>query len=124
MGKIKSFKDLQVYQLAFDAALEIHDITKSFPEEEKYALTEQIRRSSRSVCTNIGEAQRKRRYPKNFVSKLSDSEAEATETQIHIDFSFSFKYIDDATHDRLYDQYEHILAMLINMSGQADKWKI
>lgn len=124
MPKIKSHKELKVYQLAYEAALEIHELTKSFPPEEKYSLTDQIRRSSRSVCVNIGEAWRKRRYPKHFVSKLSDSEAEATETEIWLDLSESFKYIDSATHDRLYDKYEHILAMLINMSNDPNSWTL
>jgi four helix bundle protein len=73
MEKIKSHKDLRVYQLAYEAALEIHEITKTFPKEEMYSLTDQIRRSSRSVCANIAEAWRKRRYSKHFIAKLSDS---------------------------------------------------
>ena len=102
MDKIKSHKDLKVYQLAYQAALEIHEITKNFPSEEKYSLTDQIRRSSRSVCSNLAEAWRKRRYQKNFISKLSDSEAEAGETQVWLDMSESFKYIDIKTHNDLY----------------------
>ena len=124
MDKIKSHKDLKVYQLAYQAALEIHEITKNFPSEEKYSLTDQIRRSSRSVCSNLAEAWRKRRYKKNFISKLSDCEAEAGETQVWLDMSESFKYIDIKTHNDLYDKYEHIIAMLINMSNQTDKWSI
>ena len=124
MDKIKSHKDLKVYQLAYEAALEIHEITKSFPIEEKYSLTDQMRRSSRAVCSNIAEAWRKRRYPKNFISKLSDSESESGETQVWLDMSESFKYIDTKTHDDLYDKYEHILAMLINMSNQPGKWTL
>jgi four helix bundle protein len=88
MEKIRSHKNLHVYQLAYDASLEIHEMTKSFPLEEKYSLTDQIRRSSRSVCANIAEAYRKRRYPKHFVLKLNDSEGEASEPQFWIDFSF------------------------------------
>jgi four helix bundle protein len=122
MDKIKSHKDLKVYQLAYEAALEIHELTKTFPPEEKYSLTDQIRRSSRSVCSNLAEAWRKRRYQKHFISKLSDSEGEAGETQVWLDMAESFKYIDAKTHDELYDKYEHILAMMINMSNQPDKW--
>jgi four helix bundle protein len=121
MEKIKSYKELKVYQLAYDAALEIHELTKTFPPEEKYSLTDQIRRSSRSVCANIGEAWRKRRYPKSFVAKISDAETEATETQIWLDFSASFQYVHSEIHNNLYDRYEHIQAMLINMSNQPDK---
>jgi len=124
MDKIKSHKDLKVYQLAYQAAIEIHEITKSFPTEERYSLTDQIRRSSRSVCSNIAEAWRKRRYQKNFISKLSDSESEASETQVWLDMSESFKYIDNKTHNDLYDKYEHILAMLINISNKPEKWTI
>ena len=122
MDKIKSHKDLKVYQLAYEAALEIHELTKTFPPEEKYSLTDQIRRSSRSVCSNLAEAWRKRRYQKHFISKLSDSEGEAGETQVWLDMAESFKYIDNKTHNDLYDKYEHILAMMINMSNQPDKW--
>ena len=124
MDKIKSHKDLKVYQLAYEVALEIHEITKSFPIEERHSLTDQIRRSSRAVCSNLAEAWRKRRYPKNFISKLSDSESEAGETQVWLDMSESFKYIDNKTHDDLYDKYEHVIAMLINMSNQSEKWTL
>jgi four helix bundle protein len=77
MEKIKSYKELRVYQAAIDAAMKIFELTKRFPPEERYSMTDQVRRSSRSVCTNIAEAWRKRRYPAHFISKLSDSEGEA-----------------------------------------------
>ena len=124
MDKIRSHKDLKVYQLAYEAALEIHEITKSFPREERYSLTDQIRRSSRSVCANLAEAWRKRRYPKNFILKLSDSESESGETQVWLDLSESFSYIDHKTHDDLYDKYEHIIAMLINISNKPENWTL
>jgi len=124
MDKIRSHKDLKVYQLAYEAALEIHEVTKSFPREERYSLTDQIRRSSRSVCANLAEAWRKRRYPKNFILKLSDSESESGETQVWLDLSESFSYIDHKTHDDLYDKYEHIIAMLINISNKPEKWTL
>ena len=122
MEIIKTHKDLQVYQLAFQAALEIYQITRSFPPEEKYSLTDQIRRSSRSVCANIAEAFRKRRYPKSFVVKLSDSEAEAAETQVWLDFSLAFNYIDKEQHALLYDKYDHILSQLVIMINSHEKW--
>jgi len=122
MGNIKTHKDLQVYQSAFLTATEIHRISKSFPPEEKYSLTDQIRRSSRSVCANLGEAFRKRRYPKSFVSKLSDSEAEAAETQIWLDFALEFKYIDQEGHTMLYEKYDHILSQLVIMINSPEKW--
>jgi four helix bundle protein len=84
MGKqnIRHFRELEVYQLAMDNAMRIFEVSKLFPKEERYSLTDQIRRSSRSVCANIAEAWRKRRYPNAFVSKLSDADAEAAETQV------------------------------------------
>src|SRR6476646_4252144 len=106
MPNIRSYKELRVYKAAMDAAMEIFELTKRFPPEEKYSLTDQIRRSSRSVCTNIGEAWRKRRYPAHFVSKMSDSEGEAEETRVWIEFSERCKYlsIQQATRlERIYD---------------------
>lgn len=122
MGNIKTHKDLLVYQSAFQLATQIHQISLSFPAEEKYSLTDQIRRSSRSVCANLGEAFRKRRYPKSFVAKLSDSEAEAAETQIWIDFALEFKYIDQEAHTMLYEKYDHILSQLVIMINSPEKW--
>ncbi len=87
--KIRTHKELEVYQLAFNADMKIFDISKRFPKEETFSLTDQIRRSSRSVCSNQAEAFRKRRYPKSFVSKLSDSESEAAETQTWLDFGLN-----------------------------------
>ena len=124
MEKIRTHKDLKVYVLAFEVALQIHEISKSFPPEERYSLTDQIRRCSRSVCANLAEAWRKRRYKNHFISKLSDSEAEAAETQVWLDFSLAFKYIDQKMHDKLYDQCEHIIAILINMSTSTENWLI
>jgi len=109
--------------LAFEAAMKIFEITKSFPKEEKYSLTDQIRRSSRSVCSNIGEAFRKRRYPKAFVSKLSDSEGEAAETQVWLDFSLRCQYINEQIYRELDEQYNNIIGKLVNMSLQPEKWK-
>lgn len=124
MEKIRSHKDLNVFNLAFEAALHIHEISRNFPAEEKYSLTDQVRRSSRSICANLAEAWRKRRYKNHFISKLSDSEAEAAETQVWLDFALAFQYIDHKTHEDLMDRYEHIIAMLISMSSSADNWLI
>ncbi len=98
MAKIKNHQELEVYQIAFIAAMSIYHLSKIFPKEEKYSLTDQIRRSSRSVCANIGEAFRKRKYPKSFVAKRIDSEGEADETQIWLEFSLACEYIDQATY--------------------------
>lgn len=120
--KIRSHKDLDVYNMAFEAAMEIFHLTRNFPKEEKYSLTDQIRRSSRSVCSNLAEAFRKRKYPKSFISKLSDSEAEAAETQVWMDFSFKCGYIDKESCDKLYEYYNNIIGKLVNMSLQPEKW--
>ncbi len=119
---IKSNKELEVYKLAYAAALEIFEISKTFPVEEKYSLTDQIRRSSRSVCTNIGEAFRKRRYEKHFISKLSDSESEAAETQVWLEFALSHSYINSKTFANLDDKYEHIISMLVKMQNNSKPW--
>ena len=122
MDRIRTHKDLQVYQSAFQVALEIYQISKSFPPEEKYSLTDQIRRSSRSVCSNTAEAFRKKRYPKSFIAKLSDSEGEAAETQVWLDFSLAFNYIDSEKYALLYDKYDHILSQLVIMINSPEKW--
>ena len=121
--KIRSHKQLDVYKLAFDAAMKIFEITNLFPKEEKYSLTDQIRRSSRSVCANLAEAFRKRKYPKAFVSKLSDCEGEAAETQVWLDFSLECKYIGQQIFQELFQKYDQILGKLVNMALQPEKWK-
>ncbi|HOK27302.1 MAG TPA: four helix bundle protein [Bacteroidales bacterium] len=120
--KIRTHKDLEVYKMAFEAAMRIFELSKSFPKEETYSLTDQVRRSSRSVCGNLAEAFRKRRYPKSFVSKLSDSEGEAAETQNWLDFAIRCKYISDEDYNNLYNTYDNILGKLINMSLNPEKW--
>jgi len=118
--RINSVKDLKVYQLAFETAMEIFEISKSFPPEEKFSLTDQIRRSSRSVCTNLAEGWRKRRYKAVFVNKLTDSEQEAAETQTWLEFALACQYIDQNKFDVLYEKYEHIFAQLNTMERKAD----
>jgi four helix bundle protein len=124
MEKIRTHKDLKVYQISFAAGMEVFEITKSFPKEERYSLTDQIRRSSRSVSGNVAEAFRKRRYPKHFISKLSDSEGESAETQVWLDYALACKYIDKKIHEPLYDKYDHIISMLVNMGNNPEKWSI
>lgn len=116
------FRELQAYKKAFNLALKIYEITKSFPQEEKYSLTDQIRRSSRSVCSNIGEAYRKRRFPKHFISKLSDSDAENTETQVWLDFSLSFKYISKEEYSNLLTESDEVGKILNYMMNNPDKF--
>ena len=122
--KIRSHQELDVYKLAFDAAMEIFELIKSFPVEEKYSLTDQIRRSSRSVCSNIGESFRKRKYPKAFISKLSDSEGESAETQIWLEFSLRSQYITQETFSNLYEKYDFIIGKLVNMSLHPENWSL
>lgn len=122
MSLIKYHKDLIVYQKAFYSAMQIYALSKSFPVEEKYSSTDQIRRSSRSVCGNISEAWRKRRYEKLFINKLIDSEGEAAETQNWLDFSLACNYIDKEIYNELYLKYDEILAMLVKMSKDSGKW--
>ena len=124
MDKIRKHTDLRVYKLSFEAGMEVFELTKKFPKEEKYSLTDQIRRSSRSVSGNIAEAWRKRRYPKSFVAKLSDSDGEAAETQVWLDYALACKYIEEQEHNKLYDKYEHIMAMITNMIIKPEQWKI
>lgn len=122
MTQINTHKDLTVYQLAFKSALEIHEMSKSFPKEERYALTDQIRRSSRSVCANIAEAYRNRKYKKAFVAKLIICISEASETITWLDFAFSFNYLEKEKHTKLVQLYDHIVGKLVNMSRQPEKW--
>jgi len=122
MKIIRTHKDLEVYQLAFNVANRIFKISKLFPKEELYSLTDQVRKSSRSVATNIAEAFRKRKYEKAFVSKLSDAEAEAAETQVWLDFSLNCEYISAKEHEELYTTYNQILGMLVNMALHPEYW--
>ena len=119
---VKDFRELRVYQLAFESAVRIYELTKSFPSEERYSLTDQIRRSSRSVCANIAEAWRRRRYPNHFVSKLSDSDSEAAETTVWLDFSLRFGYIPSNVHKELSDDYDHVCSQLSLMMSEPKRW--
>jgi len=122
MALVKHFKELRVYKQGFAAASRIYELSKHWPKEERYSLTDQIRRSSRSVCANIAEAWRKRRYPAHFVSKLSDSDSEAAETQVWLDFALDCGYIDQQGHDELYNTYESVIGGLVNMMANPDAW--
>lgn len=113
---------MKVYKLAYGSAMEIFHISKDFPKEEKYSLTDQIRRSSRSVAVNIAEAYRKRRYPKHFTSKLTDADAEASETSTWLDFSKDCKYITTAQQQELSAKYDEIGRMLNSMASNPEKF--
>lgn len=124
MGKksYRGFRDLIVYQLSYKFAAEIFEETKYFPKEEKFALTDQIRRSSRSVPANIGEAWSKRRYPKAFINKLTDSDAEVSETTVWLDFSRDHKYIQIDKHIYFIKKYEEVSKMLHSIINNPDKF--
>jgi len=122
MNKIVSHKELNVYQLSFEATMQIFGISKSFSSEEKYSLIDQIRKSSRSVSGNIAEAWRERRYEKAFIAKVSDPEGEATETQVWLDYTIACKYINKNSYDEIYAKYDHILGMLVKSIVNPKQW--
>ncbi len=119
---VGSFKDLIVYQKAFEQAMRIFKVTKGFPKIEQFSLIDQFRRSSRSVCANMAESWRKRRYIAHFVSKLTDADAEASETTVWLDFSLRCGYIDDQVHKELSAQYDEIGRMLGSMIASLEKF--
>ena len=119
---MQGHRDLKVYQLAYKLAMEIFDLSKLFPREELYSLTDQIRRSSRSVAANIAEGFRKRRYANMLVSKLTDSDGEATETQVWLDFALDCGYMLQANRDRLTAGYEEVGKMLSGMMAHPEKF--
>lgn len=121
---IKSHEDLAIYQLAFDAAMEIYQLSKRFPVEERYSLTNQMRRSSRSVCANLAEAWRKRRYEAAFVAKLSDCEAEAAETQVWINFTVKCEYLQQEQGKQLYIIYNQVLSGLVQLINKSHQWTL
>lgn len=116
------FKDLIAYKKAFNLAMEIFQLSKSFPKEEKYALTDQIRRSSRSVCACIAESYRKRKYPAHFISKLSDADMENSETHVWLDFAFACEYLEKSTYDRLLSEVIEIGKLLNFMMLNPEKF--
>lgn len=120
---LQSFKDLIVYQKAFRLAMEIFHITKNFPKEEKYGLVIQIRKSSRSVCSNLAEAYRKRQYEAHFVSKISDADMENSETQVWLDFSVACKFISKETSDDMTNKSEEVGRMLNHMIQHPEKFR-
>ena len=120
--EIKHFRDLDVYQKSFALAMKIYKFTKSLPAEERYSLVDQIKRSSRSVCSNIAESWRKRKYIAVFRNKLTDSIQEASETQSWLEFCFACNYIGKDLFNELDSEYEQILSMLNSMERNANKF--
>ena len=123
-GKIKAHNDLLFYRMAFTAAMEIFESTKAFPKEEIYALTDQIRRSSRSVCANLAEAWRKRRYQASFISKLSDAESEAAESQVWLEFAVKCGYLPRDKAAALFKTYDEVISIIVTMINQPEKWTL
>lgn len=121
-GRYKGFRDLKVFQLSYQLALSVFELTKSFPKEERYSLVDQIRRPSRSVPANIAEAWYKRRYPKSFVSKLTDSSGEAGETQVWIEFSADHGYLSTEERTELLEKYNEVNKMLYSMINQPERF--
>jgi four helix bundle protein len=120
--KITNHIDLDVYKKAFEAAMKIFELSKQFPKEETYSLTDQIRRSSRSVCANLAEAWRKRRYEAAFISKLSDAEGETAETQTWLEFAVRCGYLSRNEGAELYETYSSILRTLVGMINHSSSW--
>ncbi len=118
-----TFRDLEVFKLARQQAMEMFNISKTFPKEERYSLTDQMRRSSRSVCANLGEAYRKRQYPAHFKSKISDSDMENTETQIWMDFALECKYISIEEHVIFLNRSQSIGRILNYMIQNPQKFQ-
>lgn len=116
------FRNLKIYKKSFDLAMEIFKITKKFPMEEKYELTDQIRRSSRAVCRAIGEGYRKRQYPKHFSSKMSDADMENSETQVSLDFALACQYISNEEYQHLLSKSEENGRMLNHMIENPEKY--
>jgi four helix bundle protein len=121
---ILRFRDFNVYQNALAAGLRLYELTKRFPVEERYALTDEVRRSSRSVCANIAEAWPKRRYEAAFIAKLSDAEGEAAETQVQLEFAFHHRYVSRDEFPGVDDVYEKICAQLVRIIDEPEKWLI
>jgi four helix bundle protein len=124
MTSIRHFRELEVYQEAMSLVMRVTELTKSFPREERFALTDQIKRSSRSICANLAEAWRKRRYEAAFVSKLNDAETEAAETQVHFEIAFRHEYIDGETFEQDDDVCDKIISQIVKMIDRADLWVI
>jgi four helix bundle protein len=122
--RIRSHRELEAYRKAFEAAIQVFEISKTFPREETYSLTDQIRRSSRSVCANLAEAWRKRRYEKAFASKLADAEGEAAETQVWIEFAVKFGYLSPDVATPLYRLYDEVLKLIVSMINRPEIWLI
>jgi four helix bundle protein len=124
MSRIQSHEELDVYRLAFDVAMRIFELTKGFPKAETYSLTDQMRRSSRSVCSNIAEAWRRRRYEAAFVNKLNEAESEAAETQTWIKFAVDCGYLGSEIGSDLHKSYDFVIGKIVTMINKPTPWII
>ena len=124
MSLVRHYRELEVYQNAMNLLMKIFELTKHWPSEERFNLTDQIRRSSRSVCPNLAEAWRKRRYKAAFVAKLSDAETEGAETQVSTEIAMRCRYWDEKTFKEIDEGYERVLGQIVRMAGQPEKWLI
>jgi four helix bundle protein len=122
MPRITSHHQLDVYKKGMDAAMSLYALSRAFPKEEVYSLTDQVRHSSRSVCANLAESWRRRRYKAAFLNKLNECEAEAAETQVWLEFAVKCTYLSRDAARPIYQQYDEILSMLVNMIHRPDKW--
>ncbi len=120
---MRGYRDLKAYQLAYRLAMEIFNESQSFPKEERYSLTDQVRRSSRSVAANVAEGYRKRRYPNMFISKMADADSEGAETQVWLDFAQDCGYVSHDRHDELVEGYEEVGRMLGGMMANPEKFR-
>jgi len=118
----KNVRELVVYKLSFQAAMEIFELSKKFPKEERYSLTDQVRRASRSICCNLAESWHKRRYIAMFINKLTDCQTETAETQTWLDFILACNYCEKEEYDQLFEKYDHIMAQLKTMESRADSF--
>jgi len=119
---MSNYKDWLAYQKAYQLAMQVFVVTKDFPPEERYSLTDQFRRSSRSVCANIAESYKRRKYPNHFISKLNDAEAENAETQVWIDFSYDCKYLSQEKTTTLSSLNEEVSRLLHYMENHPEKF--
>jgi four helix bundle protein len=124
MSFVKHFRELDVYQNALNLAMKVFELTKCWPSDERFNLTDQIRRSSRSVCTNLAEAWRKRRYQAAFIAKLSDSETEAAGTQVSAELAMRCRFWDEKAFCEIDSAYEKMLGQIVKMASQPEKWLI
>ena len=124
MENIRSYKELRVYQAAMDATMQVFELTRTFPGEEKFSMVDQMRRSSRSVCANLAEAWRKRRYQAHFVSKLSDAESEGEETRVWLEFACRCGYLSKGQAEELDTKYDRIIGQLVRMISKPEQWTI